>query len=134
MTRSGRPVVGKIRTRVSKCRATGGCQVSHSAGRQIFGPAYRFYWYIEHFLRPRARAPTIPPLSARRADNCECFINNVVAHPGLHPKLAAPRATNPAGKTGLTINSTGIYGNERYCELSKFPDRRGRGRAGMKEP
>lgn len=56
MTRFGRPIVGKIRTRFEMPRATGGCQVSHSAGRQIFDAAYRFYWYIEYFLRPRERA------------------------------------------------------------------------------
>lgn len=55
MTRFGRPIVGKIRTRFEMPRATGGCQVSHSAGRQIFNAAYRFYWYIEYFLRPRER-------------------------------------------------------------------------------
>jgi len=56
MTRFGRPIVGKIRTRFEMPRATGGCQVSHSAGRQIFDVAYRFYWYIEYFLRSRERA------------------------------------------------------------------------------
>lgn len=90
MMRFGRPIVGKIRTRFEMPRATGGCQVSHSAGRQIFDAAYRFYWYIEYFLRARERvaAPlynaiefscATAPRYRCRANNRDVFINSVLS-------------------------------------------------------
>lgn len=75
-------------------RATGGCQVSHSAGRQIFDAAYRFYWYIEYFLRPRERASmsslytaidfscacfATVTLLVSCGQSCESFINNILS-------------------------------------------------------